>query len=880
MFKQLFITLIISSAISAQVANSVILEKKYSELPLKIRIENSGIYGISGFDFINGEIDLFCSDSKTKLEFKNNVLLNSNHEIKFLNYTKSFNKGYKLNLIYKDGKYYDGNEEYFRVNILNRSELQIENFNSADASVFRLTFDNDLAYAKIIGQDKAGNLFILIEKYLNEIPLKISRQVYTLNENGSISSVLQLPNIKYLYTETDLQIDSEGNLYHLFSNQSGIRIIKWQGLTEKRLSTIYYSAEYDYELDYNLILPTNEPQMTDFPHSVSKAIRNYSLLIGEEYVYHSYFCNEDNLAPSNTLAADGDWVRTPAGLVVGENVRVAYKWGGFNTLPEYDAGLANGKYSGDIHTDGVSSYAVGVDCSGFVSRCWQMSYHASTSYMPNITTLYSSWEQLKPGDAIHKVGHVRLFVEHNSDGSMRVVESSGRDWGVSYWTYAPSDLSAYSPRYYKNMENNYAEGRAKIFSARKTSDGKFKFEWSNDTTNVIGYRLYISQDNKTWTQVLDDSTLKTQSVEMDAWEGECFVRVSIVKNDAPDYTESNLSNMMAIINSNSDNKILVVDGFERLTGSWRGPGHNFVGRYAQAILNADVESVQNSEIINGNVSLDEYSALFWILGDESTVDETFNSVEQQKVKSYLEEGGRLFVSGSEIGWDLYYKGDSSDKEFYQNYLKAVYVSDDANSNSAVGVDGSMINASIIFGQYYEEDYPDEISASGGSEVCLKYSNGKGAGIQYEGKFGESELDGKLIHFAFPLETVADDSVFASVIKNTQTFFAAPVGIRENKLYANKFSLEQNYPNPFNPSTIIRYSLPVRQAAVAEAHSGVFVQLKVYDVLGSEVATLVNENQSAGNYQVALDGSRLASGIYFYQLRAGKFVQSRKMMLMK
>jgi hypothetical protein len=83
-------------------------------------------------------------------------------------------------------------------------------------------------------------------------------------------------------------------------------------------------------------------------------------------------------------------------------------------------------------------------------------------------------------------------------------------------------------------------------------------------------------------------------------------------------------------------------------------------------------------------------------------------------------------------------------------------------------------------------------------------------------------------------------------------------------------LYQNYPNPFNPITKISWQFPVRSLQ----------SLKVYDVLGNEVVTLVNEEKSAGYYEVDFDGSRLASGIYFYVLRSGDFVQSRKMLLLK
>lgn len=95
-----------------------------------------------------------------------------------------------------------------------------------------------------------------------------------------------------------------------------------------------------------------------------------------------------------------------------------------------------------------------------------------------------------------------------------------------------------------------------------------------------------------------------------------------------------------------------------------------------------------------------------------------------------------------------------------------------------------------------------------------------------------------------------------------------------------FELSQNYPNPFNPTTTINYQLAKQS----------FVTLKIYDVLGNEIATLVNDEQSAGNYKTTFDANRFnrgvsaiggfTSGVYFYQLRAGNFVETKKLVLMK
>jgi len=100
---------------------------------------------------------------------------------------------------------------------------------------------------------------------------------------------------------------------------------------------------------------------------------------------------------------------------------------------------------------------------------------------------------------------------------------------------------------------------------------------------------------------------------------------------------------------------------------------------------------------------------------------------------------------------------------------------------------------------------------------------------------------------------------------------------------DRYELIQNYPNPFNPSTKIKFSIP--SVTLRQAQSDNWVTLKVYDVLGNEVATLVNEYKPAGTYEVNFnghsdEGQNLSSGVYFYQLKAGDFVQTKKMIYLK
>jgi len=135
-------------------------------------------------------------------------------------------------------------------------------------------------------------------------------------------------------------------------------------------------------------------------------------------------------------------------------------------------------------------------------------------------------------------------------------------------------------------------------------------------------------------------------------------------------------------------------------------------------------------------------------------------------------------------------------------------------------------------------------------------------------------------------SATDTLLIAQQVFVEGTTYLVSVGEEINK--ANDYSLSQNYPNPFNPKTIMKFT-------ISSASSGGFVSLKIYDVLGNEIETLVNEKKAAGSYKVEFKGEELTSGIYFYQLRvypagggtgdpessSGQgFVETKKMLLIK
>jgi len=120
------------------------------------------------------------------------------------------------------------------------------------------------------------------------------------------------------------------------------------------------------------------------------------------------------------------------------------------------------------------------------------------------------------------------------------------------------------------------------------------------------------------------------------------------------------------------------------------------------------------------------------------------------------------------------------------------------------------------------------------------------------------------------ELIADAEAIIALIQSSLSKSNDGETLASGDISLQSYSLDQNYPNPFNPSTVIRYAVP-EDARVA---------LVIYDILGNQIAELVNGTVSAGIHEVSFDGSRFASGIYFYRLTAGSFTQLNKMLLVK
>ncbi len=346
-----------------------------------------------------------------------------------------------------------------------------------------------------------------------------------------------------------------------------------------------------------------------------------------------------------------------------------------------------------------------------------------------------------------------------------------------------------------------------------------------------------------------------------------------------------------------ENKILVVNGFDRTANT--NNTFDYIRMYATPILENGYSfaSTTNDAVFRGKLSLRNYKTVIWILGDESTADETFNQFEQDSVKAFLNNGGNLFVSGAEIGWDLGRSSYSSpdDLDFYANYLKARYVADAPNNESssyynaepiAGGIFDGMSSFSFDNGSHgtFDVDWPDAIRGINGANEEIKFvgvTTAKGvAGISFHGTFPMGTKNGSLIYLTVPFETIYPESKRIELMGRILDWFSTIVEVEDEEIIPRQFTLYQNYPNPFNPETTIKFSLPVSGRVV----------LRIFNSLGESIFTKSFNNLNAGSHQFiwkALnnDGNKVASGMYIYQViysnsQGDQQIKSKKMMLLK
>lgn len=265
---------------------------------------------------------------------------------------------------------------------------------------------------------------------------------------------------------------------------------------------------------------------------------------------------------------------------------------------------------------------------------------------------------------------------------------------------------------------------------------------------ATGYRVYRSTHGKGFdngTNVTGTSTTVLGLTPGTVY----YFRVTATNSGGESFPTETLA---VRVRSSGSAPVLIVNGFDRIDRFaniieddpydakdlhrgylWLMNTYDYVIAHAKAIdaYGLDFDACSNEAVIDGQISLSNYDTVVWILGEESerdpngnsTGDDAFSATEQTRVSTFLNSGGCLFVSGSEIGHDL--DGYNNGRTFYENTFRADYLSNDAGCYGALGATGSIFDGiSLTFdngSSIYNVDYPDVISANAGSIAALNYS---------------------------------------------------------------------------------------------------------------------------------------------------------------
>ena len=284
---------------------------------------------------------------------------------------------------------------------------------------------------------------------------------------------------------------------------------------------------------------------------------------------------------------------------------------------------------------------------------------------------------------------------------------------------------------------------------------------------------------------------------------------------------------------------------------------------AASYVNGVQSVILISEMIKNNFSM----AARWLLitgeggmfYDGSDTDYLYHPHAEFYYLTYLQKYfGDHFISSSSTNSNvLSYASKFSTGE------TGIIVVNTGTINHVVSIDANAIGVGDKYYIYSFTAGPDNSKFSQFVEI-----NGYGADTNQWGPF--DELD----DIPANAYTVGSEIKFNSPARSIQMILIEGgnnvVAVDETNTITNNYSLNQNYPNPFNPSTVISYQLPGKG----------FVSLKVFDVLGREVNTLVNDFRNAGKYSIQFNAENLSSGTYFYQFRTGNFIETKKMLLIK
>jgi hypothetical protein len=377
--------------------------------------------------------------------------------------------------------------------------------------------------------------------------------------------------------------------------------------------------------------------------------------------------------------------------------------------------------------------------------------------------------------------------------------------------------------------------------------------WTGEYTTPNGTFTFDQVDQ---IQVpVNDTSAIALSVNPSGIDGYGEIEVQFVSLNTQDIS----STQMRLV-TNSGLNGLIIDASDNHYGDMILPAFEQEFQHPNGIVSRDA--------LFSGIDLTNFSLIAWSTGHVFPV---FKQYEVDALESFMDNGGRLLIDGQDVGSDIFESSGQSQfaQDFYHNYLHADYVADWGQSYFFQGIAGDPITDQIILSLsgIYDRS-PDQVAAFDSyASTLFTFS----ASTRYSG-IRADDGNSKVVYLGFGFEQINDiavrDTLIAKSVRWLTEDLVSSAANDPNKILT--FGLEQNYPNPFNPTTSISYTIPKSAQTT----------LKVYDVLGNEVATLVNGENTAGVHSVEFNAAKLSSGIYFYKLQSGNLLQTKKMMLLK
>ncbi len=427
-------------------------------------------------------------------------------------------------------------------------------------------------------------------------------------------------------------------------------------------------------------------------------------------------------------------------------------------------------------------------------------------------------------------------------------------------------------RYFAGKQNRkpiFLPERPTHLQAFNDGKGKVSLKWKKpESGGILGdaptaYKVFISQHGKAFGDGI--KTAQTSFTFKDLKAGEVYYFRILALNSGG---ESFPTQVVAVRlpSKNKEPKYLIVDGFDRLDANMavnrkeslprfaplgntkrilleKMNSYDYASEHAEGLASSHIyfDGVSNEVVREGLIDLKKYDGIDWYLGRESVSTNTLDEAEQKQLKAYLNAGGKLIISGSELAYHLGHK--SSSKYFYENYFKASYKSDNANSRRISGKQNTFFNGiAASFNPLKSNSYlvpsPDVIIPKGGAKTILTYSNGETAAIAYRGNYS-------LVNAAFPLETISNPELRNEFFKRAIHF------LQEEK--DNKNLATVKIPN------VIKSQLHLKMNHIPEGKAELILKDK------DGLAAVEKKWDHNGNDDFILDVRRLENALYEYEL---------------